>query len=178
MPFTNTSQFLRPIFSKQFLFSCKHRGHHTLHFHGVLWFFPHAYPADYACLVTIWCHFADIQSLCGCRHRHMIINGLFRLLRYILWDTPHSCAVSSSMKALWVIAFYCPNDDRYFWRMYAFTAAMSKNNFRYHLIFLCKKCPYSWIRSSAGGKASAMAISVPWPKHVGWAEEESAQERT
>ena len=27
-------------------------------------------------------------------------------------------------------------------------------------------------------QASAMAISVPWPKPVGWAEQESAQERT
>ena len=27
-------------------------------------------------------------------------------------------------------------------------------------------------------QASAMAISVPWPKPVGWTEEESAQERT
>ena len=27
-------------------------------------------------------------------------------------------------------------------------------------------------------QASVMAISVPWPKHVGWTEEESAQERT
>ena len=27
-------------------------------------------------------------------------------------------------------------------------------------------------------QASSIAISVPWPKPVGWAQEESAQERT
>ena len=32
----------------------------------------------------------------------------------------------------------------------------------------------NWIQK----QASAMAISVPWPNSVGWAEEESAQERT